>query len=57
MSLNYISSHTQYIRRKTRTVAIGDLPLGSDYPIRVQSMTTTDTMDTIKTVEQSIRMI
>ena len=31
--------------------------MGSDYPIRIQSMTTTDTMDTEKTVEQSIRMI
>ena len=31
--------------------------MGSDYPIRVQSMTTVDTMDTLGTVEQSIRMI
>ncbi len=38
-------------------VTIGDIPLGGNYPIRVQSMTTTDTMDTIGTVEQSIRMI
>lgn len=33
------------------------MPLGGDNPIRVQSMTTTDTMNTIATVEQSIRMI
>ncbi len=33
------------------------MPLGGDNPIRVQSMTTTDTMDTISTVEQSIRII
>ncbi len=33
------------------------MPLGGDYPIRVQSMTTTDTMKTLTTVEQSIRMI
>ena len=36
---------------------VGDLGIGGDNPIRVQSMTTTDTMDTIGTVEQSIRMI
>lgn len=36
---------------------IGDLPLGGDHPIRIQSMTTTDTMNTTATVEQSIRMI
>ncbi len=36
---------------------IGDLALGGVNPVRIQSMTTTDTMDTIGTVEQSIRMI
>ena len=46
-----------YKRFKTRVVNIGDLPLGGDNPIRLQSMTTTDTMDTIATVEQSIRII
>jgi len=45
------------VRFKTRVVNIGDVPLGGDYPIRVQSMTNTDTMDTIATVEQAIRMI
>ncbi|UFH57441.1 (E)-4-hydroxy-3-methylbut-2-enyl-diphosphate synthase [Spirosoma sp. KNUC1025] len=53
----YTPSLTEYIRRKTITVNIGDVPLGSDYPIRVQSMTTVDTMDTLGSVEQSIRMI
>jgi (E)-4-hydroxy-3-methylbut-2-enyl-diphosphate synthase len=38
-------------------VKIGELLLGSNYPIRIQTMTTTDTMDTIGTVEQSIRCI
>ena len=46
-----------YSRRLSRVVNIGDVPLGGHYPIRVQSMTTTDTMDTEKTVAQSIRMI
>ncbi len=41
----------------TRVVHIGDLPLGGDYPVRVQSMTNTDTRDTASTVAQAIRMI
>ncbi len=45
------------MRRKTHTVHIGYLPLGSDYPIRLQSMTNTDTMDIEATVAQSIRII
>ena len=53
----YCNSLTQYSRYKTRVVNIGDIPLGGDHPIRIQSMTTTDTMNTIATVEQSIRMI
>lgn len=53
----YCNSLTRYSRYKTRVVTIGDVPLGGDNPIRIQSMTTTDTMDTIATVEQSIRMI
>ncbi len=53
----YCNSLTQYSRYKTRIVTIGDVPLGGDNPIRIQSMTTTDTMNTIATVEQSIRMI
>lgn len=53
----YSDSLTEYSRRKTNQVKIGDLWMGSDYPIRVQSMTTIDTMDTIGSVEQTIRMI
>ncbi|WP_234733971.1 (E)-4-hydroxy-3-methylbut-2-enyl-diphosphate synthase [Tellurirhabdus bombi] len=55
--LLYCNSLTEYSRRKTITVQVGDVPLGSDYPIRVQSMTTVDTMDTLGSVEQCIRMI
>jgi (E)-4-hydroxy-3-methylbut-2-enyl-diphosphate synthase len=44
-------------RLKTKEVKIGNLLLGNGHPIRVQTMTTTDTMDTIATVEQSIRCI
>ena len=53
----YCKSLTEYSRFKTRVVKIGDLLLGGDHPIRLQSMTTTDTLDTKATVEQSIRMI
>lgn len=53
----YCSSLTRYNRYKTREVKIGDVPLGGNNPIRIQSMTTTDTMNTIATVEQTIRMV
>lgn len=53
----YCTSLFRYARFKTREVAIGNLVLGGDQPLRLQSMTTTDTMDTQGTVEQSIRMI
>ncbi len=36
---------------------IGDIGIGGNNPIRIQSMTTTDTMDTLGTVEQTIRMV
>jgi len=53
----YCESLTSYKRLKTREVKIGNLLLGNGHPIRVQTMTTTDTMDTLATVEQSIRCI
>ena len=53
----YSESLTGYRRLKTREVKIGDLLLGNFHPIRVQTMTTTDTMNTLATVEQSIRCI
>src|SRR5438105_11737613 len=53
----YCDSLTQYKRLATKEVKIGDLLLGNFHPIRVQTMTTTDTMDTMATVEQSIRCI
>jgi (E)-4-hydroxy-3-methylbut-2-enyl-diphosphate synthase len=56
-SKKYCNSLTEYSRFLTREVTIGDLKMGGLNPIRVQSMTTTDTMDTMATVEQSIRMI
>src|ERR1700750_2938845 len=53
----YCNSLTEYSRLKTLEVRIGDLLLGNLHPVRVQTMTTTDTMDTLATVEQSIRCI
>ncbi len=53
----YCNTLTAYSRYRTREVKIGHVPLGGDNPIRIQSMTTPDTMDTRATVEQSIRII
>lgn len=53
----YCPSLTTYQRWETREVTIGDVPMGGKNPIRVQSMTTVDTMDTIGSVEQTIRMV
>jgi (E)-4-hydroxy-3-methylbut-2-enyl-diphosphate synthase len=57
MSQKYCNSLTAYSRRTSIEVAIGDIALGGSNPIRIQSMTTIDTMDTKGSVEQSIRMI
>ncbi|HJW18188.1 MAG TPA: (E)-4-hydroxy-3-methylbut-2-enyl-diphosphate synthase, partial [Flavisolibacter sp.] len=53
----YCESLTEYKRLATREVKVGDLLLGNYNPIRIQTMTTTDTMDTMGTVEQTIRCI
>ncbi|RYE51973.1 MAG: 4-hydroxy-3-methylbut-2-en-1-yl diphosphate synthase, partial [Sphingobacteriales bacterium] len=53
----YCNSLTTYSRFLTREITIGNLPMGGLNPIRIQSMTTTDTMDTLATVEQTIRMV
>lgn len=55
--LPYCQDLYTYHRRKTRVVHVGDVPLGGDYPIRVQSMTTTDTKDTVATVNQIIQLV
>lgn len=53
----YCNSKVEYSRWKTREIQIGDVPMGGDNPIRIQSMTTVDTMDTLGSVEQTIRMV
>lgn len=54
---NYCLSLTAYQRYRSHEVKVGSIGLGGDNPIRLQSMTTTNTMDTDATVAQSIRMI
>jgi len=53
----FAESLTEYKRLPTLEVKIGDLFLGAGHPIRIQTMTTADTMDTEKTVAESIRCI
>lgn len=53
----YCESLTGYSRRITREVYVGDVPLGGQNTIRIQSMTTVDTMDTEGTVAQVARMV
>lgn len=53
----YCKSLINYKRWSTRSVKVGDIGIGGNNPIRIQSMTTTNTMDTEETIKQSIRMI
>lgn len=53
----YCNSLVSYSRRETVEVNVGEVPMGAHHPIRVQSMTTVDTMDTQGSVEQAIRMV
>ena len=55
--MTYCNSLIKYSRFKTKEVVIGNIKLGGDNPIVIQSMTTADTMNTNATVNESIRMI
>src|SRR5690554_1915586 len=55
--VQYCQSLTEYKRFPTREVRAGSVAIGGENPIRLQSMTTTDTMDTEASVEESLRMI
>ena len=55
--MKYCNSLTDYSRFKTREVKVGNVSIGGKNPIRIQSMTTTNTMDTQDTIKESIRMI
>jgi len=52
----YCNSLTRYSRFSTVVVPVGDVPLGGTHSIRIQSMTTTNSLDTKATVDQVIRM-
>ncbi|MGB0868040.1 MAG: (E)-4-hydroxy-3-methylbut-2-enyl-diphosphate synthase [Flavobacteriales bacterium] len=53
----YIESITELNRYKSREVKVGNVGIGGGNPIRIQSMTTTDTMDTEATVQECIELI
>jgi len=54
---NYTKNLFEYNRRKTYEVNVGNLTMGGNYPIRIQSMTNTNTLDTQKTIEQVIKLV
>lgn len=54
---SYCRNPFTYHRRKTRVVNVGDVPLGGDHPIRLQSMTISDTMDTNAAVAETIQLV
>ncbi len=54
-NFNYCPTLTEYRREETLEVNIGGIPLGGNNPIRVQTMTDTETIDTRKTVEQILK--
>ncbi len=54
--LSYCQSPFVYHRRKTREVKVGNVGIGGDNPIRVQSMITCDTMDTEASIQQTIEL-
>ena len=53
----YCQDPFTYHRRKTRVVNVGDVPLGGDHPIRLQSMTISDTMDTDAAVAETVQLV
>jgi (E)-4-hydroxy-3-methylbut-2-enyl-diphosphate synthase len=56
-TLSYSPDLFAYRRRKTRVVMVGDVGVGGENPLRLQSMTTTRTQDTEATVDQAVRLI
>ncbi len=54
--MKYCVSHHQSERFKTREVMVGKVGVGGNNPVRIQSMTTSDTRDVQATIEQAIRL-
>ncbi len=57
MQKKYTFSQNTLVRFPTREIKVGEVGIGGNNEIRIQSMTTTDTMNTTATVEESIRII
>ncbi|NUN94410.1 MAG: (E)-4-hydroxy-3-methylbut-2-enyl-diphosphate synthase, partial [Verrucomicrobiae bacterium] len=57
MSLKYCADPFRYHRRKTREVMVGRVGIGGDHPIRLQSMTTSDTLNTEATVRETLGLV
>jgi (E)-4-hydroxy-3-methylbut-2-enyl-diphosphate synthase len=55
--MNYCASPFTYQRRVSRVVMVGDVGIGGEHPIRVQSMITCDTMDTAASIEQTLDLV
>ena len=53
---HYCASRLRATRRPTRVIDVGGLPMGGDHPLRVQSMTTTPTLDVDATVKQTLAL-
>src|SRR6266478_1333113 len=54
--MRYCENPLQFCRRASREVRVGDVGIGGDNPIRVQSMITCDTMDTGMSIQQTIEL-
>ncbi|MBM3890408.1 MAG: 4-hydroxy-3-methylbut-2-en-1-yl diphosphate synthase, partial [Verrucomicrobia bacterium] len=55
--MNYCHSPFSYRRRKTREVRVGHVGVGGDNPIRVQSMITSDTMNTEACIAETLPIV
>src|SRR5262249_41040438 len=56
-ALPYSPSAFAYRRRRTHVVMVGDVGVGGDNPIRIQSMTTPRTQDVDATTAQAVRLV
>ena len=54
--MGYCESRYQTVRRKTTEVLVGDIGVGGTHPIRIQSMTTSDTQNVAATVDQCVAL-
>ena len=55
-NLDYCASRFQATRRESRIIQVGNVAIGGDNPVRIQSMTTTNTQDVDATVAQTLAL-